>query len=295
VKLAIAAAVLVACGGDEDVTEQSCGDGVVDSDEECDDGNGGRGDGCFECVIEPEVCGNGILDSTEDCDDSNTVDGDGCSAICEKEITPRHITAEWQWINLMGMTTTPCPASVSMMALDITPAGGTTTVTDLFPCADGTGVSSTIAAGDYTVQLRALLSAGGVLATSFEQTIDLSAGDGTFSHGLLNDAGFFSLNWRLRGASSMGVFPCNQVGATTVRTTFTGPTTTTMSLPCADGEAAAPVFSPALLAGSYSVSLEVLDGALQPMGTSTPLMNQSVTAPDGVTPLSVIEISLPDF
>lgn len=34
----------------------------------------------------PSGCGNGLLDSGEDCDDGNTNDGDGCSSTCELEL-----------------------------------------------------------------------------------------------------------------------------------------------------------------------------------------------------------------
>ncbi|MDD5055506.1 MAG: DUF4215 domain-containing protein [Candidatus Peribacteraceae bacterium] len=96
-----------------------CGDGTVDADEQCDDGNLKNGDGCSgECTI--ETCGNGIVDPSEqcdsaadngtsgepcsltcmilfcgdgvvdagngeECDDGNNVGGDGCSASCESE------------------------------------------------------------------------------------------------------------------------------------------------------------------------------------------------------------------
>ena len=32
-----------------------------------------------------ESCGNGILETTEGCDDGNIIDGDGCSALCVEE------------------------------------------------------------------------------------------------------------------------------------------------------------------------------------------------------------------
>lgn len=31
------------------------------------------------------VCGDGVVDSEEACDDANTVDGDGCSSSCQRE------------------------------------------------------------------------------------------------------------------------------------------------------------------------------------------------------------------
>jgi cysteine-rich repeat protein len=39
-------------------------------------------------VFDLETCGNGILDPGEQCDDGNLVDGDGCSATCQSELIP---------------------------------------------------------------------------------------------------------------------------------------------------------------------------------------------------------------
>ena len=62
-----------------------CGDGFLQSGEECDDGNTIGADGCSEfCQREPS-CGDGILDEGEECDDGNTLGADGCSALCESE------------------------------------------------------------------------------------------------------------------------------------------------------------------------------------------------------------------
>jgi cysteine-rich repeat protein len=58
-----------------------CGNGVVDAGEQCDDGNGGNGDGC-DANCQPSACGNGLVGIDEDCDDGNTVDDDGCTNIC---------------------------------------------------------------------------------------------------------------------------------------------------------------------------------------------------------------------
>jgi cysteine-rich repeat protein len=93
-----------------------CGNGSVESGEQCDDRNTLPGDGCSpSCTIEqlgcgdgkvdpPEqcdppdgvtcdnrcqpisiVCGNGIVQLGEECDDSNTLPGDGCSPTCTIE------------------------------------------------------------------------------------------------------------------------------------------------------------------------------------------------------------------
>lgn len=58
-----------------------CGNGIVELDERCDDGNTVNGDGCENCQT-VGICGNGWLEFPEQCDDGNTVNGDGCEADC---------------------------------------------------------------------------------------------------------------------------------------------------------------------------------------------------------------------
>jgi fibro-slime domain-containing protein len=77
----------------------TCGNGVPEGTEECDDGNTTPGDGCTsECKQESDwvcptpnspcistvVCGDRIISGDEACDDFNTVGGDGCSADCRE-------------------------------------------------------------------------------------------------------------------------------------------------------------------------------------------------------------------
>lgn len=66
-----------------------CGNGILESGEQCDDGNTISGDGCSAtCDIEhpaAQECGNGILEEGEECDDGNTINGDGCDSACQIE------------------------------------------------------------------------------------------------------------------------------------------------------------------------------------------------------------------
>jgi cysteine-rich repeat protein len=68
----------------------SCGDGFLEPEEGCDDGNNVSGDGCSAaCVDETPgaICGNDVLETGEECDDGNVTDGDGCSSTCTVEAT----------------------------------------------------------------------------------------------------------------------------------------------------------------------------------------------------------------
>jgi len=61
-----------------------CGDGYpLAPDEACDDGNDDDADACRnDCSLSP-TCGNGKIDGGETCDDGNAIDTDGCIA-CKK-------------------------------------------------------------------------------------------------------------------------------------------------------------------------------------------------------------------
>src|SRR5262249_48335918 len=59
----------------------TCGHGVLEPGEQCDDGNAIDGDGC-DSNCTPTGCGNGVVTAGEICDDGNTTSGDGCSADC---------------------------------------------------------------------------------------------------------------------------------------------------------------------------------------------------------------------
>jgi fibro-slime domain-containing protein len=62
-----------------------CGDGVVQPEEQCDNGtaqNTGAYGGCKpNCELGPR-CGDGVVQSNESCDDGNNTEGDGCPANC---------------------------------------------------------------------------------------------------------------------------------------------------------------------------------------------------------------------
>ncbi|MFH2007788.1 MAG: DUF4215 domain-containing protein [bacterium] len=68
-----------------DCTTSTCGNGIVEQGELCDDGNASNTDACLNTCL-PATCGDGFLwVGVEGCDDGNTNNGDGCNAQCQSE------------------------------------------------------------------------------------------------------------------------------------------------------------------------------------------------------------------
>ena len=81
------------------VDQRVCGNGVLTSDEVCDDGNTVSGDGCsgnckaiepgWQCPVPGKpctpICGDGKVELGKFCDDRNALNGDGCSSTCQVE------------------------------------------------------------------------------------------------------------------------------------------------------------------------------------------------------------------
>lgn len=65
----------------------ACGDGTVDENEGCDEGEANANDRPDACRLDclPARCGDGVLDGGEACDDGNEKGADGCDPSCQVE------------------------------------------------------------------------------------------------------------------------------------------------------------------------------------------------------------------
>ena len=72
-------------GPDADTTGPTCGDGIVDLGEGCDDGNRSDDDDCNNMCVAPG-CGDGEPGVGEECDDGNRSDADACSNACTQNV-----------------------------------------------------------------------------------------------------------------------------------------------------------------------------------------------------------------
>jgi cysteine-rich repeat protein len=88
-----------------------CGNNVLDSGEECDDGeqNSTSPDALCRSDCSLSRCGDAVVDSVETCDDGNRISGDGCDRFCREEesevVTPPPSTVDFPSVpdtNVLG-------------------------------------------------------------------------------------------------------------------------------------------------------------------------------------------------
>lgn len=89
-------------GNAVDICTYTCGNGILEAHEDCDDGNLIESDGClstclvsvgYSCTVPTNetasrcgvICGDGQKHSSEACEDGNTTNNDGCSSTCGLE------------------------------------------------------------------------------------------------------------------------------------------------------------------------------------------------------------------
>lgn len=69
--------------GSTGVPTPDCGNGMIETDEQCDDGNNDDSDSCVT-GCKTATCGDGFVHAdVEACDDANTIDTDACPSTCQ--------------------------------------------------------------------------------------------------------------------------------------------------------------------------------------------------------------------
>jgi cysteine-rich repeat protein len=275
-----------------------CGDGVVDSGEQCDDGNTVSGDGCSAtCTIEqaPQpVCGNGVVEGTEQCDDGNTTSGDGCSSTCKHEYTTQ---VTWSFKSTQTTGTLNCPTGYDTAAVysqEVDGSGnpiGQPTI-DLFTCSDGQGMTSPLSSGVYQTWLAVTNQAGTMTwGQSVDALVDLSASNATYAADLYIDGGYFAWKWMLIGAMSNNTLSCGQAGADAAdmsSTLTSGGQAIVDTFSCTDGQG----ISAAIPAGNYTVSLTALDTNMAALGQPVNLTDKTINIKNVVTDLGTVSVPI---
>lgn len=287
--------MLAACGGGGANGASVCGDGVVDETfEDCDDGNNVGGDGCSE-ICRNELCGNGIVENGEECDDDNDNDMDLCTSNCTfgNTGTLGFIDATWQFRNVVDGNPTGCPVGfdTAEFSSQEVGAGGPIgqPITTRFSCTNMAGVLA-LPRASYVVNLAITNSnQSAKYADALPVAIDLRQANRPYATTILNDGGYFVLNWQLRGETTTNVLSCSQGAAANIELTTNGPGPNSDRFNCPLGLA----FSAGRIAGTYSVIVAALDGNNQVIGELKSLGNHAIMAPNRVTNLGTVTFLIP--
>lgn len=259
--------------------------------------NGGGGGGGDDDVQPPARCGDGIVDSNEQCDDGNSIANDGCTLCMIDTARMASIDATWT-LQTAAMDPAPCPtgfdtAAVTSQPVDAQGANAGAAVIDLFDCGATMGMTRPLAATTYSATVAITNHAmSQTFATSLAMPIDLSdATDKPLDVSFLTDGGRFRLAWQLVKMSD-GTTPVDCTAVDTmahVRLAMTNATTSATGnaqLSCAAGSG----ITGAIVAGTYTVSIAVLNNAYMNEGSLPDLTGQVITAPDGLTDLGTVKI-----
>jgi cysteine-rich repeat protein len=262
-------------------------------------GGGGGGDDTAADDAPLARCGDGHVDANEQCDDGNAIAGDGCTLCMIDAQRMAAIDATWELTTVAGATAA-CPSGVDSATVSALPvdSNGTPTgpaIGTQFDCSAGMGTTTMLPAARYSASVT--LSDHGltqVYGVSASQMIDLSDAtnkplDATF----LTDGGKFQLAWKLVKMSDGTTVTCADVGTmprVKVGLTPDMGTSSVTTFSCDVGSAA----TSAVLAGSYmvAVSITTFNGSTMTIGTATPLTGQVIVAPNGLTDLATITIPI---
>lgn len=259
--------------------------------------SGGGGNGDDDDTDAPIArCGDGVVDSNEQCDDGNEIAGDGCT-LCMKD-TERKASIDATWaLRTAANTDADCPSGYDTAALTAQPvdaqgvANGAP-ITQSFACADKMAMSMAIPAQAYLAKIAIQNASGSMtFATSLPMMVDLSdATDKPLDTEFLTDGGRFQLAWKLVKMSNNAVVQCTDVDTMAkVRVLITNMDTSTtknVQFTCATGMG----ITPAVVAGTYTVSVAVLNNAFANQGQAADLTGQLIVAPDGLTDLATVTI-----
>ncbi len=260
----------------------------------CSGGGGGGGGGDDGPPI--SRCGDGVVDSNEQCDDGNAIAGDGCTLCMIDSARTAKINATWQLQTAAGAMDS-CPTGFDTAVVTAQPVDGSgapngSPTMAMFDCAAGTGTTAALPAVKYSAFVAITSHDGSqVFATSVASPVDLSdATDKPLDVAFLTDGGKFKLAWQLVKASDMSPVTCDDVDAMArVRVSVTNADTSVSSntqFTCSAGSA----LTAAFVAGTYTVSTAVLDHLFSNQGNAPDLTGQVIVAPDGLTDLGTIVI-----
>ena len=223
----------------------------------------------------------------------------GCIITSGDDSSDAYISANWQLKNVATNQTTPCPAGYDTAAVYNQPTDSAGSpvgqpIIDLFDCAAMSGTTAPLPPTTYLtwVEITTRTNTSAPYAKSLSAPVDVTVSDKTFSAQILNDGGYFQLQWGLVGANTNAPLTCAQAGAGGVEAVGTDVSTPSNSnsdiFDCGDKYGVTAGYRSA----TYTVSVAALGAGDASIGTAPALTNKAIPERNGVTNLGNIQIPI---
>jgi len=206
------------------------------------------------------------------------------------------INARWSFRDAANNATTQCPAGFDTVALnsqpiDVTGRPAGPVIVDLFDCFDFAGTSAPLPATVYQSWLEVRSSVDNALyAESLSAIVDVIDTDKTLDATILNDGGYFKLDWDLIGADSNQRLACSEVpgldGIRSISASVSSPDiSTTDQFTCEDHQGVTGGF----LQGAYTISIDAFDND-RALGEPVNLSNAVIRDRNRITDLGHVDL-----
>jgi len=207
------------------------------------------------------------------------------------------VPVSWKFTELSTNSTLGCPTGFGTAVIksqpidDVTHLGIGQPFTDQFNCSDLHGTIGLPDGDVYLIWVEITSNSGGTLYAQSQETIyDTLTDTGVVDAEIIDDGGFFFLEWDLYDASNRLV-GCADAGSKSVEVIATGLSSGTEStddsFDCTDHYGVtAPV-----IAGTYQVAIQALDASNAALGDG-PSVTKDIVAPGDYTDLGLVKIRL---
>jgi hypothetical protein len=206
------------------------------------------------------------------------------------------ILAQWSLKQQASNQIITCPPNITTAAVysqevdtSYRPIGQP--IIDLYDCNDNSGRTAALAPSVYQVWVELTSEGGGTVhARSLSAFVDVIDEDKTFTTTLLNDGGYFQLDWSLVNSNTNAPMSCAEAAATGVGVISTlvsnQSTFKDDKFTCEDGTG----ITGGLLGGTYTVAVDAFDagGSISPAPVN--LTNKVIGDRNQVTDLGAVTI-----
>lgn len=220
---------------------------------------------------------------------------------CVAEDTAR-ISVGWSFRTLEPDAVTGCPEGYPTIAHYNQPLDEVTGVAvgqpiiDLYDCVDNSNFTDSLPPTVIQSWVESTTDSGTVYARSNSAILDIRTQNQSFDVAIFHDAGYFFFDWTLVAASNPNTeVTCAQADADGVEiiTTLTGTAEAIADkFPCESNTTNGTIITPAILAGTYEVSIDVFKDGAGALGEPANFSNEVLPDRNGINDLGSVDLPI---